>query len=131
MADDKSRNENESTDLPQPRSEIPDVSISLDALLELLAHHHRREILRLLSADPNHTATVDEIVARLTAHEATRTGERPERDKIEMDLNHTHLPKLTASGLLEYDTRSKQLRYWPHDQLEALLADLQSYEPEQ
>lgn len=50
---------------PASSTDLADVALSLNAILELLAHHHRRAILRTLSAAPDHTATVDELVARL------------------------------------------------------------------
>ena len=129
MPNNGDRDHNDSTAEPTPTSEIPDVSLSLNAILEVLAHHHRREILRLLKEDPDHTANIGDIISHLINHEANRTGERPGRDQIEIAVHHTHLPKLTSAGIVEYDTRSKELRYWHHENLEDLLDDLHSYEP--
>lgn len=101
-------------------------ALSLNAILELLAHHYRRETLRFLSDVPNQTATVDELANRLITWEAERTGKRPARDEIEAQLHHIHLPKMTEAGIIEYDTRSKELRYWREERLEDLLSYLSS-----
>ena len=100
-------------------------SLSLNAILEILAHHHRREILRALIEAPSDTATVDELTERLARLEADRTGLRPGRDQLEVTFHHVHLPKLTDASLVEYDARSATLRYRPHDRVEELLEMLE------
>lgn len=114
-------------DEAEAEPDVPDVSLSLDAMLELLTHHHRREVLRFLIDDPNHTASIDELTSHLLDCEAERTSERPAHNEIETQLHHTHLPKLTDTGIVEYDARSQELRYWRHERLESLLEDVQSY----
>lgn len=120
--------ENGGHDRREDESELHD--LSLNATLEVLAHHHRREILRTLVDAPRHVAVVDELVSRLSNRETKRTGERPGRDQIVMELHHIHLPKLTEVGLVEYDARSQELRYQRHERLEGLLEYLESEVPE-
>lgn len=102
-----------------------DVSLSVDALLSLLAHHHRRALLEFLVEAPNNTAALDDCVGYLIQQEEARVDERPAYDEVEAVLHHVHLPKLGNAGILEYDARSQQLRYWGHEQLEAWLARIQ------
>lgn len=106
---------------------VPDTALSLNALLDVLTHHHRRETLRLLIDDSDHTIMFDELTTHLMERETNWTGKHLGRDHIETQLHHIHLPKLTSVGLVEYDARSQELRYWQHERLEALLEDLQSY----
>ncbi|WP_425498449.1 DUF7344 domain-containing protein [Natrinema soli] len=88
------------------------ISLSVDAVFEVLAHHHRHVLLRFLSNAPERTATVDEVAAHLMKQEAQRIGEQPGRDQVEMAIHHIHLPMLTEVGIVEYDVRSTELRYW-------------------
>lgn len=94
------------------------VSLSLDATLELLANHDRRCILEYLMESPRETATVDELVEHLVERKAERTGERPGSDHVLTTLHHVHVPKLADSGVVEYDARSQELRYRSDDRLE-------------
>lgn len=110
-------------------SGVQQSTLSLDAILELLASAQRREILRALRDESDHTATVDELVAHVVDRETQRTGTRPGRDQIEMMFHHVHLSKLVDAGLVEYDARSQELRYWSHDQLEDLLSYISQWEP--
>lgn len=103
-------------------------SLSLDAIFELLAHRQRRDMLRYLSDSPDNTATVDDVTSHLIDRESQRTSKQPGRDQIEIALHHVHLPKLTEADIIAYDPRSRELRYWPHDQLEALLEYVRSTE---
>lgn len=105
-------------------SNIRSTDLSLNAILELLTHHHRRELLRQLVDDPDHTADFDEITTSLIEQELERTGKRPGRTEIEVQLHHIHLPKLMDAGIVEYDTRSREIRYWRHERLEDILEEL-------
>lgn len=128
MANDERPDDDEGPGERASEADVPDAALSLNAILELLAHHDRRLILRFLSEAPDHTATVDELVNHLIEEETEQTGKRPGRDQLKMQLHHTHLPKLTEAGVVEYDTRSQELRYWRHERLEDILEYLQSHE---
>lgn len=102
--------------------------LSLDALLHLLAHHHRRDILRFLQHDPNHTAHIDELIAHLIDRERERTGKTPGRTTIQRELHCIHLPELTATNLITYTACSQTVYYRPNDRIEGLLRHLHAYE---
>lgn len=108
-----------------------DVSLSLDAILSLLAHYQRRDVLGYLADRPDQTCSIDECVAHVMKREEDRTGTRPGHDQVATILHHVHVPKLTDAGLLEYDPRSRQLRYGGHDRLETWLDRIQADEAEQ
>lgn len=98
-----------------------DRSLSLDAVLHVLADRYRRDLLRYLIDKDDETATVEECTNHLIEREAERTGERPAYDQVEVRLHHVHVPKLSDTGVIEYDPRSREFRYWGHARLEAWL----------
>lgn len=123
-------------DADQPRESRPDrsdestsgrsdddrvgkASLSLDATLELLANRDRRAILSYLMDAPDGTATVNELVEHLLDRKTERTGERPGPDHVATTLHHVHVPKLADAGVVDYDARSREIRYWGSDRLEA------------
>lgn len=92
---------------PQRRSSVPfDVGGGeQDRLFELLSHPYRRFVVGHLRSvdDPQ---SVGEVAADLGAWQA----ELPPADRsadgvagIETELHHTHLPKLAAADVVEYD----------------------------
>lgn len=111
MSDNSSQTTNGSNrDREEPINEVemdidtpaPAISLSLNAMFELLAHHHRRDLLRFLIGADDRIATVDEIATHLITQEAQRTGRQPGHDQIETALHHTHLPKLAEAGVIDY-----------------------------
>lgn len=104
-------------DHDQPASRV--ASLSLDSTLELLSDYDRRCLLGYLRDDPDGTATVEELVDHLADKRAKRTDDAPDIDRIETRLHHTHIPKLANAGVIEYDDRSGEIRYWGEDRLEA------------
>lgn len=95
--------------------------LSVDATLEILAQRERRYILSYLADSSEEIASTDELVEHIVQAETERMDEVPNRDHLESSLYHIHLPKLTDTGLLEYDPRSQQLRYWGDERLEKWL----------
>lgn len=124
--DDADGSEDRASDREVP--ETARVSLSLDATFDMLAHSERRIILQMLVSSSDHTATIDELVTRLVQHEADKTGEMPNPDGIETQIHHVHLPKMENVGLIEYDARSEEIRYWPDDRLERWLQRAQTDE---
>lgn len=84
--------------------------LPIDATLEILAQRERRYILSYVVDSSEKVASIDELVEHIVQAETERTDEVPNRDCLESSLYHTHLPQLTDAGLLEYDSRSQQLR---------------------
>ncbi|ADB63572.1 hypothetical protein Htur_4803 (plasmid) [Haloterrigena turkmenica DSM 5511] len=121
MANNDGNNTADQPEPQEPESDVLSATLSVDAVFELLASNQRRDMLHVLRDDPEKTATVTELITHLMDQEAQRTGTRPGRDQLEMTVHHIHLPKLTDAGIVEYDARSQELRYWPDKRLEALL----------
>ncbi len=93
---------------------------SLDLIFELLSDQRRRYVLYYLTEQPDGVATVDEVTDVVATRRAEKRDQEPEtvRDQIRTSLQHVHLPKLEAAGLLEHDRRSETVRYWSQPSLE-------------
>lgn len=122
MANDTGDGDNTSPTDGDNDPRVETAPISLNAAFDVLAHHHRRELCRLLIEDEESTKAVSEITDHLCRQEVERTGEQPGQTQVEAALHHTHLPKMTGLGLVEYDPRSREIRYWPDERIETLLA---------
>lgn len=92
-----------------------------DTVLKLLAHPYRRGVLQYFVDASNETLGIGEVTTHLMGRERERTGDQPERDRVEVALHHVHLPALADRGVIEYDARSRELRYRRYTRLEALL----------
>lgn len=101
-----------------------DEALSLDFILELLSHHHRREIIRHLRDSPGQVHSLDEVVGHLARLERDRSGSVPGKDHILSVIVHIHGPKLQEAGLVDYDVRSREIRYQPNEAVEEVLAEL-------
>lgn len=87
----------------------------------LLADERRRRVLAHLRRRPDGVSSVEELAEHLLDADgaAPETGETSGR--IETSLHHKHLPKMVEAGVLEYDTRSRTVRYEPDEEVEELL----------
>ena len=87
--------------------------LSLDETLSVLSGKPRRELLRLLFTATDGCVSVEEAIEHLNENISPA-----EARSIRNELYHVHIPKLVDSGLVEFDNRSKTLRYRPDDRLE-------------
>ncbi|ADB63014.1 hypothetical protein Htur_4192 (plasmid) [Haloterrigena turkmenica DSM 5511] len=101
-------------------------SLSTDAILELLTHPYRRAILQYLIDASDETATIDGVTTHLVDRESRQSDDRSDRDRLEIAIIHIHLPMLSEKGIVEYDVRSREIRYRRHEGLEALLGCLRA-----
>jgi hypothetical protein len=103
-------------------------SLSLDAVLSLLADERRRDLVRFLVEEVDETASIRECTDHVVECEQARTGDRPAYDQVEMKLHHVHVPKLASSGIIEYDPRNREFRYHGHEAVESWLDRIQAHE---
>jgi len=98
---------------------------SLDACLALVADRRRRRLLEHLRHSGEGEMPVDDLVDRL--HQAGPDGadaRRMDRDRLAIQLNHCHLPKLADHGIVEHDRDRGTTEYRPDEQIEAVLDGL-------
>lgn len=101
---------------------IESVHEDLDRLFDVLAEPRRRHVLSYLSEIEADAVGLTELIAAVVSREPDPEGETDHYEAVAIDVLHVHLPKLEAPGLLEYDARSRTVRYYGHPQLEEFLA---------
>lgn len=101
-------------------------TLSVDAILDFMAHHHRRAMLRALREAPDNTVSEDKLISRLQDQEQARTGKQPSWDHISAALHHIHEPKLSEAGIISYDESSEEYQYHPNDRVEKWLDHIES-----
>lgn len=88
---------------------------SFDSIFRALADEDRRCILAYLSE--NEVATMTELIDYLS----TECSITHDREQAATHLHHANLPKLEETSLVEYDSRSKTVRYYQEPVVEKLL----------
>jgi len=79
----------------------------VDGAFEALADEHRRRVVRYFQTVEEDVASVDALVD----YASERSSETPTRDQLEVRFHHVTLPKLADLGVVEYDARSRTVRY--------------------
>lgn len=97
----------------------------LDAYLRLLSDSDRRKVLRLLRHEGNGRIALDDLADKLRGSEAvTIAGPRVDRDRLAIELVHTHLPQLADHGVVDLDLQRGTVGYQPDERVEAVLDSL-------
>lgn len=92
---------------PEPPPDLGEAMVtpSQDTVFSLLGSEHRREVCRYLSSAPENVHKLSELAEAI----APQLDEDAKRFAV--GLHHQHLPKLDRAGLLDYDPRSRTVRY--------------------
>lgn len=93
------------------------VAETADLSPSLLADERRREILALLGAEPG------PLSRSQLADAIARGADRQSARDVSIALHHNHLPKLEASGLVEYETEAETVAYSGPPELPAALPE--------
>lgn len=101
----------------------PPQTDSLDEFFRVLVDSERRTILAHLSEAQSETASLDELANVLASDSATS------QERARIRLHHTHLPKLDATAVIDYDVRTTTVRYHGHRHLEAILDSIENVNP--
>lgn len=104
--------------------------VPLTALFSAMGDQRRRYLLYyLLDHDP---AEVDELTTQVCAWEHGATVDEvndEDRRDVRISLHHNHLPKLAASGIIDYDQRSGTIRFHHQPEIiERILSIAKRYE---
>jgi hypothetical protein len=101
-----------------------------DRLFSVLGDQRCRYALYSLHEAPTDIVMIDEIAPTIadweTGPEAEPTGDQLE--KIKITLHHRVLPKLEAYGIIDFDPRSKTIRYWNDTPMEPWLEQVKRQE---
>lgn len=96
--------EGEAATDPTPEAEDPPAWEAVDDMFDVLSNHRRRRVLTYLEA--NETA----VVGELAEHIASIENKKPvsalssqERKRVYIALYQSHLPKMAAAGVVDYD----------------------------
>lgn len=112
------------------RAQLPhtDPSYSLDQLLDALGHKYRRRLLLALTVhNPQDDDDAQESAVELDAI----TGGEEDEEIVEMELHHTHLPKLDEYGYISWDQETGEIAQGPHwDEIAPLIELLQTHDDE-
>lgn len=79
---------------------------AVDDYLSVLARDNCRTVLQYFSENPTDVATVGDLAEFICEREGLK-----DRAHVEISLYHLALPKLADAGLVDYDARSKTVRY--------------------
>jgi hypothetical protein len=96
---------------------------SLDDCLRLVADHRRRRLLQQLRYSTRNTVAFETLVDRLHDEIASEES-HTDRERLALQLHHTHLPTLEDHGVVEYDLKNGAVQYHPDDQIETVLDSL-------
>ena len=80
-------------------------SIAFDTVGDLCADRHRRIILATLR-DEQHPLTVSDLakaIVKHTDHVPVTEPPAEQMSELQTSLHHVHLPKIEATGLINYD----------------------------
>lgn len=71
-----------------------------------LAHPVRREVMAHLEQRDGGRTTINQLSTHLASKDANG-----DREQMEIRLHHSHLPKLEALGVLDYEFRTGTIRF--------------------
>lgn len=82
----------------------------IDAVFDALRDPYRRYLCQYALRTDADAATCEELVDYVLECAPESVVDDLDRQRVELELRHTHLPKLAAIGMLEYDRRSGAVR---------------------
>lgn len=88
--------------------------ISANTILSVVANEHRRAILYTLDKASEKTLAYDVLVDRVADRVRDKDTERvsdEQRQRIQIALHHTHLPKLEAAQIIDYEGETGHVQF--------------------
>lgn len=88
--------------------------LGVDVAYDLLADQRRRHVLACL-ADQTNSIPLDDLAKDVAGRENEAPSAEIPDDEVEtisLSLHHTHLPKLAAAGVVDYDPDRDRVRAW-------------------
>lgn len=91
-------------------TEAADGSGRIDAIFDVLRNPYRRYLCQYVLRTDADAATCEELADYVLDRAPESLGNDLDRQRVEIELRHSHLPKVAAAGLVEYDRRSGAVR---------------------
>ena len=101
-------------------------SIPIDERFDALARTDRRAVIQFFRDEPAEKVTLDELVTGIVDGSYWDTDESHAR----VCLQHSTLPRLADTGILDYDPRSETVKYRRQPAVEQLLDAISETDPE-
>ena len=101
-------------------------SIPIDERFDALARTDRRAVIRFFRDESAEEATLDALVTGIVDGGYWDTDESHAR----VCLQHSTLPRLADTGILDYDPRSETVKYRRQPAVEQLLDAISETDPE-
>lgn len=95
-------------------------AVTTDELLEVVVDPRRRLVLRYLCDNPGRAVTVGEL-ADFLADDDAGSERADHRESKRIPLEHVHLPKMDAAGVIDFDGQTAELRSVPRQRVQSLL----------
>lgn len=91
----------------------PAAAALLDNAFAVLSVARRRYLLYYLTNLSSRETTFERATRAIYSYEAAQASQRPveHRQSIRLSLEHNHLPRLAATGMLVYDPRTGVIRF--------------------
>ena len=96
-------------------------TVSTEIALRVVADPCRRSILTQLIDGEKTVVTTDTLVDRISPENPPPKTTGTHADSLLIAVQHIHLPKLEDANLIEYDPRTKTIRYTPNERVERVL----------
>lgn len=90
---------------------------TVDRLLSALSREPNRGVVNFFREFSGDVASLDELAEYAADSRNGCDARSPEQ--VAIRLHHVGLPKLADAGVLDYDPRSKTVRWWGHPLLES------------
>lgn len=85
----------------------------LDLVYDVLSNYRRRQMLRLLEAEPDDSVTIPDLASTIAAREMDigdpDAVSYDERKSVQSTIYQHHAPKMAEAGLVEFDKRTSCL----------------------
>lgn len=114
-----------------PRAAGRDRQISVDTILSAVGNEYRRAILATLHSASNETLEYDVLVEGVADRVGDDdSGREPDehRRRIQIELHHTHLPKLAEARMVDYEAEPGLVQFVGGTLERDLLALIESHD---
>jgi hypothetical protein len=93
-------------------------TLPLDVVFDLLSEQRRRYAVYYLIDAADDTVDFDALAEQVAAWDASGEPSAELVDRVCVDLYQVHLPKLDEASVIDFDHRSRTVRFWGQPSIE-------------